>query len=149
MKSCSDHVIRVPLQGYPKSECRLTCVRMQWVHWTNCALCPLLAVTCGEAGLALFTMTLSSPRMDYRWTLTVSIKSLQLYPGGESSVPMGYTLLAIQSPSPPSRRKLSHPPPDVQPLVWSLLFFVWTSSPEMYQKISGNFYQRERTLCIH
>jgi hypothetical protein len=24
----------VPLQGCPKSEYRLTCVRMQWVHWT-------------------------------------------------------------------------------------------------------------------
>jgi hypothetical protein len=29
MKSCSDHVMRVPLQGCPKSECRLTCIRMQ------------------------------------------------------------------------------------------------------------------------
>jgi hypothetical protein len=44
---------------------RLTCVRMQWVQWTNCALCPLLAVSCGDAGLALFTLTVSSPRMDY------------------------------------------------------------------------------------
>jgi hypothetical protein len=65
MKSCSDHMMRVPLQGCPKSECRLTCVRMQWVHWTNRALCPLLAVSCDNTGLALFTMTLSSPRMDY------------------------------------------------------------------------------------
>jgi hypothetical protein len=64
MKSRSDHVMRVPLQGCPKSECRLTCFRMQWVHWTNCALCPLLAVSCGDAGIYLFTMTLSSPRMD-------------------------------------------------------------------------------------
>jgi hypothetical protein len=38
MKSCSDHVMRVPLHGCSKSECRLTYVRMQWVHWTNCAL---------------------------------------------------------------------------------------------------------------
>jgi hypothetical protein len=56
--------MRVPLQGCPKSECRLTCVGMQWVHWTNCALCPLLAVSCGDAGIALFTLTVSSPRMD-------------------------------------------------------------------------------------
>jgi hypothetical protein len=38
---------------------------VQWVHWTNCALCPLLSVSCGDAGLALFTLTVSSPRMDY------------------------------------------------------------------------------------
>jgi hypothetical protein len=68
MKSCSDHVMRVPLQGCPMSECRLTCIRLQWVHWSNCALCPLLAVTCGDTGLALFTLTVSSPRMDYRRT---------------------------------------------------------------------------------
>jgi hypothetical protein len=68
MKSCSDHVmcVCIPLQGCPESECRLTCDRMQWVHWTNCALCPLLAVSCGDAGLDLFTLSLSSPRMDYR-----------------------------------------------------------------------------------
>jgi hypothetical protein len=47
-----------------KSECRLTCVRMQWVPWTTCALCPLLAVSCGDTGLGLFTLTVSSPRMD-------------------------------------------------------------------------------------
>jgi hypothetical protein len=29
IKSWSDHVKRVPLQGCPKSECRLTCIRMQ------------------------------------------------------------------------------------------------------------------------
>jgi hypothetical protein len=70
MKSRSDHVMRVPLQGCPKSECRLTCVRMQGVHWTNCALCPLLAVRCGDAGLALFTL----PRLSrsYRTWRTVS-----------------------------------------------------------------------------
>jgi hypothetical protein len=66
IKSCSDHVMCVPMQGCPKSEWRLTCVRMQWGHWTNCALCPLLAVSCGDAGLTLFTLTVSSPRMDYR-----------------------------------------------------------------------------------
>jgi hypothetical protein len=55
----------VPLQGCPTSECRLTCVRMQWVHLTNCALCTLLAVSYGDEGLALFTLTVSSPRMDY------------------------------------------------------------------------------------
>jgi hypothetical protein len=49
--------MRVPLQECPKSECRLTCVRMQWVHWTNCALWPLLAFSCGDAGLALFTLS--------------------------------------------------------------------------------------------
>jgi hypothetical protein len=54
----------VPLQECPKSEYRLTCVRMQWVPWTNCALCPLLAVICGDTGLGLFTLTVSSPRMD-------------------------------------------------------------------------------------
>jgi hypothetical protein len=59
------HVMRVPLQGCTKSECRLTCIRMQWVHWSNCSLCPLLAVSCGDAGLALFTLTVSSPQMDY------------------------------------------------------------------------------------
>jgi hypothetical protein len=47
----------VPLQGCPKSERRLSCVRMQWVHWTNCTLSPLLAVSCGDAGLALFTLS--------------------------------------------------------------------------------------------
>jgi hypothetical protein len=57
MKSCSDRVMCVPLQGCPKSECRLTCVQMQWVHWTNCALCPLLAVSCGDAGPTLFTLS--------------------------------------------------------------------------------------------
>jgi hypothetical protein len=57
MKSFSDHVMRVPLQGCPKSECRLTCVRMRWVHWTKCALCPLLTVSCGDAGLGLFTLS--------------------------------------------------------------------------------------------
>jgi hypothetical protein len=56
----------VPLQGCPKSKCRLTCIRMQWVHCTNCALCPLLAVSCGDVGLALFTQTVLSPRMDCR-----------------------------------------------------------------------------------
>jgi hypothetical protein len=30
---------------------------MQWVHWNNCALCPLLAVSCGDSGLALFTLS--------------------------------------------------------------------------------------------
>jgi hypothetical protein len=64
MKSCSDHVMGVPLLGCPKSECRLTCVRMQWVTCTICALCPLLAVSCGDTGLGLFTLTVSSPRMD-------------------------------------------------------------------------------------
>jgi hypothetical protein len=64
MKSCSDHVMGEPLQGCPQSECRLTCVRMQRVPWTNCALCPLLAVSCGDTGLGLFTLTVSSPRMD-------------------------------------------------------------------------------------
>jgi hypothetical protein len=54
----------VPLQGCPESECRLTCVRMQQVTWTNCALCPLLAVSCVNTGLGLFTLTVSSPRMD-------------------------------------------------------------------------------------
>jgi hypothetical protein len=29
MKSCNDHVMCVPFQGCPKSECRLTCFRMQ------------------------------------------------------------------------------------------------------------------------
>jgi hypothetical protein len=53
----------VPLQGCIKSECRSTCVRMQWVHWNNCALYPLLAVSCGDTGLGLFTLTVSSPRM--------------------------------------------------------------------------------------
>jgi hypothetical protein len=67
MKSCSDHVMGVPLQGCPKSECRLTCVQTQWVPWTNCALCPLLAVSCGDTGLGLFTLTVSSPRMDYTY----------------------------------------------------------------------------------
>jgi hypothetical protein len=38
---------------------------MQSVQWTNCALCPLLAVSCGDAGLALITLTVSSPRMDF------------------------------------------------------------------------------------
>jgi hypothetical protein len=56
----------VPLQGCPKSECRLTYVRMQWAHWTNCVLCPLLAVSCSDAGLALFTLTVSSPWMYYK-----------------------------------------------------------------------------------
>jgi hypothetical protein len=64
MKSCSDHVMGVPLQGCPESECRLTYVRIQWAPWTNCALCPLLAVSCGDARLGLFTLTVSSPRMD-------------------------------------------------------------------------------------
>jgi hypothetical protein len=71
MKSCSDHVKRVPLQGCPKSECMLTWVRMQWVHWTNCGLCPLLVVSCGDTGLGLFTLTVSSPRMDCRCTRTI------------------------------------------------------------------------------
>jgi hypothetical protein len=39
-------------------------VPLQWVHWSNCALCPLLAVSCGDTGLGLFTLTVSSPRMD-------------------------------------------------------------------------------------
>jgi hypothetical protein len=77
MKSCSDHVMCVPLQGCPKSECRLTYVRMQWVKWTNCALCPLLAVSCGDAGVALFTLTVSSPRMDYS-TDTLSVTNILL-----------------------------------------------------------------------
>jgi hypothetical protein len=64
MKTCSDHVMCVPLQWCPKSEYRLTCVRMQWVHWTNCSLCPLLAVSCGDAGLVLFT-----PSRLREWTL--------------------------------------------------------------------------------
>jgi hypothetical protein len=65
-------VKRVPLQGCPKSECRLTWVRMQWVHWTNCALCPLLAVSCGDTGLGLFTLTVWSPRIDCRfWRRTL------------------------------------------------------------------------------
>jgi hypothetical protein len=64
MKSYSDHMMRVPLQGCPKSECRLTCIRMQRVHWSNCALCPLLAVSCGDAGLALFML---SPL--HEWTI--------------------------------------------------------------------------------
>jgi hypothetical protein len=63
--------MRVPLQGCQKSECRLPCV---WVTWTNCALCPLLAVSCGDTGLGLLTLTVSSPRMDCRlnctWTFT-------------------------------------------------------------------------------
>jgi hypothetical protein len=33
---------------------------------TNCALCPLLAVSCGDAGLG-FLYAVSSPRMDYKW----------------------------------------------------------------------------------
>jgi hypothetical protein len=76
MKSCSDHVMCVPLQGCPKSECILTCVRMQWVHWTNCALCPLLAVSCGDAGLALFTLS----RLR-EWTLEIFtfIKYLKIH----------------------------------------------------------------------
>jgi hypothetical protein len=40
-------------------------VRPNAASTLNCALCPLLAVSCGDAGLALFTMTLSSLRMDY------------------------------------------------------------------------------------
>jgi hypothetical protein len=40
-------------------------VRPNAVSTLNCTLCPLLAVSCGDAGLALFTLTLSSPRMDY------------------------------------------------------------------------------------
>jgi hypothetical protein len=39
---------------------------MQWVPWTKCAFCPLLAVSCGDTGLGLFTLTVSSPRMDCR-----------------------------------------------------------------------------------
>jgi hypothetical protein len=66
MKSCSDHVMGVPLQRCPNSECRLTCVRMQWVTWTKCVLWPLLAVSCGVTGLGLFTLTVSSPRMECR-----------------------------------------------------------------------------------
>jgi hypothetical protein len=69
----------VPLQGCPMYECRLTCIRMQWVHWSNCALCPLLAVSCGDAGFALFTLTVSSPRMDYSkvryfWGFNIRLK---------------------------------------------------------------------------
>jgi hypothetical protein len=67
MKSRSDHEMGVPFQGCPKSECRLTWVRMQWVPWTNCALCPLLAVSCGDTGLGLLTLTVSSPRMDFSY----------------------------------------------------------------------------------
>jgi hypothetical protein len=60
--------------GCPKSRCRLTCVRMQWVHWTNFALCPILPISCGDTGLGLFTLTVSSPRMDCRlqWTTLLS-----------------------------------------------------------------------------
>jgi hypothetical protein len=60
----------VPLQGCPKSKCRLTCVRMQWEPWTNCALCLLLAVSCGDTGLGLFMLTVSSPRMDCKFCRT-------------------------------------------------------------------------------
>jgi hypothetical protein len=40
-------------------------VRPNAVSTLNCALCPLLAVSCGDAGLGLFTLTVSSPRMGF------------------------------------------------------------------------------------
>jgi hypothetical protein len=63
-------------------------VWMQWVPWTNCALCPLLAVSCDDTGLGLFTLTVSSPRMDCRplgyrdWQRPglVSLTTSPLYP---------------------------------------------------------------------
>jgi hypothetical protein len=55
MQQSHEYVYRC--RGVQEFECRLTCVRMQWEHWTNCALCPLLAVSCGDAGLALFTLS--------------------------------------------------------------------------------------------
>jgi hypothetical protein len=64
MKSCSDHVMRVPLQGCPQSECRLTCVRMQWVHWTNLRALSTPCCQLWRRG-ACFVYAVWSPRMDY------------------------------------------------------------------------------------
>jgi hypothetical protein len=73
-----NHVMRVPLQGCPKSECRLTCVRMQWVHWTNLRALSTLCCHLWRRG-ACFAYAVSSPRMDYSvLTLRIMTKTLFL-----------------------------------------------------------------------
>jgi hypothetical protein len=41
-------------------------MRPNAVSTPNCVLCPRLAVSCGDTGRGLFTLTVSSPRMDCR-----------------------------------------------------------------------------------
>jgi hypothetical protein len=49
-------------------------VRPNAMSTLNCVLCPLLAVSCGDAGLALFTLTVSAPQMDYSWYISYCVR---------------------------------------------------------------------------